>query len=146
MSYIDIVPQVYLKCHFMANKKLRFKEFIALNKLAVKKGLWDIRDLGIRHIPYILLSYKDLTRKSNPERRYALRFVFVREIEDVSLLWMWPKGEAGMVKLTIERGALVYGQALYLDASFNEYDWLTDEQRGSLTKQVSKVIGLHPLS
>lgn len=142
MMYRNIMPQVYLKCRQLADKKLGFKEFISINEFAARKDLWNIRHLKVEYIPYILLSYRDLTRKSNPKRLHTLRFIFVREIHDVSLLWMWPTGKVGMVKLIIEKGGLVDGQMLRIDTSLTEHDWLTEEQKQFLIERVSKVIGL----
>jgi hypothetical protein len=141
-AWSGIIVETYLTCYVLCRKKLKFEEFFNLLKLATGKKLWMTHDLKVQYIPYILLSYRDLTPRSNSGRRYSLRFVFVHDIKNPQDLWMWPSEKAGMLRLVLKRKIIYNAELLHLNTEFIENDWLSDEHKKLLITRAKKIIGL----
>lgn len=141
-AFEKIIVKTYLKCHSLCKSKLKFEEFFNTVTTSTKKGLWASHDLDVRYIPYILLSYNDLTPRANRSRRYSLRFVFLNEIQTPQDLWIWPENKAGMIMLTFQKNVITNAKLLKLNALFMEKDWLTEKQKEFIEVRVRKIIGL----
>lgn len=138
-DFEELTVKAYLKCHMLCDHKLTLSEYEGLLKLATNKGMWNYHGLVLEYIPYILLTYKDLTRKGYMKRPFNLRFVFSSIINNYSDLWINPKGNTNIIRLSLKGTAIIKQECYILNLLFHEDDWLSPTQRALIVNRTKAV-------
>jgi len=140
-DFLELTDKTYIKCHTICDKRLKFTEYYELLRVATNKKMWSYRGLELECIPYILLTYCDLTKRKNRSRNFNLRFVFNSDVKNYSDLWIKRSGPVDMIRLSLKGNVIHHFDVIGLVAQFNEEIWLKDNQRESLRQQTSAIIG-----
>jgi len=122
--------------------KLNAPEYEKILHLATKKGMWRYRDLVLEYVPYILLTYKDMTRKAHRKRLFNMRFVFNSKVKNYSDLWIHNEVKVDFVRLSLKGTMIHKFESFQINKLVTEDDWLSESQKERLIERTKVILGI----